>query len=90
MALTLLAGAVSAQEFKDRQARVVEQAREVDILERLRLVKSEHEIPFVRRASAVGNVWMRTMMEAIEPGRTEGRSWGRGCGSWPPPAAFRT
>jgi Xaa-Pro aminopeptidase len=49
-----------------------------DILERLRLVKSEHEIPHVRRASAVGNVWMRTMMEAIEPGRTEGEVVGEG------------
>jgi Xaa-Pro dipeptidase len=49
-----------------------------DILERLRLVKSEHELPLVRRASAVGNVWMRTMMEAIEPGRTEGEVVGEG------------
>lgn len=49
-----------------------------DILERLRLVKSEHELPLVRRASQVGNLWMRTMMEAIEPGRTEGEIVGEG------------
>ena len=49
-----------------------------EILERLRLVKSEHGIPDVRRASTVGNLWMRTMMEAIEPGRTEGEVVGEG------------
>jgi Xaa-Pro dipeptidase len=49
-----------------------------DILERLRLVKSAAELPFVRRASEVGSRWMRTMMEAIEPGRSEGEVVGEG------------
>jgi Xaa-Pro aminopeptidase len=49
-----------------------------DILERMRLVKSPAEVPFMRRASAIGNMWMRTMMEAIEPGRTEGEIVGEG------------
>jgi len=49
-----------------------------EILERLRLVKSDAELEHVRHASTVGNRWMRAMMEAIEPGRTEGEVVGEG------------
>lgn len=49
-----------------------------DIVERLRMVKSEAELENMRRASAVGNRWMQSMMEAVEPGRTEGEVVGEG------------
>ena len=48
------------------------------ILERLRLVKSAWELERLRRAAAVGVEWMRTMLEAVEPGRTEGDIVGEG------------
>lgn len=41
------------------------------ILEPLHRVKSPVELERMRHASAVGSAWMRAMMEAIEPGRTE-------------------
>ena len=49
-----------------------------DILERMRMVKSPAELELIRRAADVGIGWMRTMMEAVEPGRTEGEVIGEG------------
>jgi Xaa-Pro aminopeptidase len=49
-----------------------------DILERLRMVKSQSELAEIRRAAEVGIGWMRTMMEAVVPGRTEGEVIGDG------------
>jgi Xaa-Pro aminopeptidase len=49
-----------------------------DILETLRMVKSENEIQLIRHAATVGVEWMRTMMEAVEPGKTEGEVVGEG------------
>jgi Xaa-Pro aminopeptidase len=49
-----------------------------DILETLRRVKSENEIRIIKHAAAVGVEWMRTMMEAVEAGRTEGDVVGEG------------
>jgi len=49
-----------------------------DILDRLRMVKSESELTLIRRAAEVGIGWMDTMMEALEPGRTEGEVVGEG------------
>jgi Xaa-Pro aminopeptidase len=49
-----------------------------DILERMRMVKSESELALIRRAAEVGVGWVKTMMESIEPGRTEGEVIGEG------------
>jgi Xaa-Pro aminopeptidase len=49
-----------------------------DILERMRMVKSPAELELIRRAAEVGVGWVRTMMEAVEPGRTEGEVIGDG------------
>lgn len=49
-----------------------------EILERMRMVKSSAELELVRRAAEVGIGWMRTMLEAVEPGRTEGDVVGEG------------
>lgn len=49
-----------------------------EILERMRMVKSPAELELIRRAAEVGISWMETMMEAIEPGRTEGEVVGEG------------
>lgn len=49
-----------------------------EILERMRMVKSAAELELIRRAADVGVGWMRTMMEAVEPGRTEGEIVGEG------------
>jgi Xaa-Pro aminopeptidase len=49
-----------------------------DILERLRMVKSEYELKFVRHAATVGAGWLTTTMEAVEPGKTEGEFVGEG------------
>jgi len=49
-----------------------------DILDRMRWVKSPAELELIRRAADVGVGWMRTMMEAVEPGRTEGEVIGEG------------
>jgi len=51
-----------------------------EILERLRMVKSDGELELIRRAAEVGVGWMRTMMEAVEPRRTEGEVIGEGLG----------
>ncbi len=48
------------------------------ILESLRSVKSEAELTLLRHAADVGVEWMRTMMEAVAPGRTEGDVVGEG------------
>ena len=49
-----------------------------DILERMRMVKSDGELELIRRAAEVGVGWMRAMMEAVKPGRTEGEVVGEG------------
>jgi Xaa-Pro aminopeptidase len=49
-----------------------------DILERQRLVKSEAELEFMRRAAEVGVEWMNTSMGAIAEGRTEADVVGEG------------
>jgi Xaa-Pro aminopeptidase len=60
-----------------------------DILERLRVVKSEAELEFMREAARVGVEWMNVTMEALVEGRTEGDAVGEGLrylasqGGWP-------
>lgn len=49
-----------------------------DIVGRMRMVKSEAELGLIRRAAEIGVGWMQTMMEAVEPGRTEGEVVGDG------------
>jgi Xaa-Pro dipeptidase len=49
-----------------------------EILERMRMVKSAAELDLIRRAADVGVGWMKAMMEAAEPGRTEGEVIGEG------------
>ncbi len=49
-----------------------------DILETLRRVKSGGEIAIMKHAAAVGVEWMRTMMEAVQAGKTEGDFVGEG------------
>jgi len=49
-----------------------------DIVERLRMVKSEAEIELLRDAAAVGVGWMDAMLAVVEPGRTEGEVVGEG------------
>ncbi len=49
-----------------------------DILENLRKVKSENEVRIIKHAAAVGVEWMRTMMEAVQAGKTEGDFVGEG------------
>jgi Xaa-Pro aminopeptidase len=48
------------------------------ILTRLRLIKSAHEVALLRDASRIGCDWMRVMLEAAQPGRTEGEIVGEG------------
>ncbi len=48
------------------------------ILTRLRLIKSAHEVALLREASRIGGEWMRVMIEAAQPGRTEGEIVGEG------------
>ena len=43
-----------------------------DILETLRRVKSPAELELLREAADVGCHWMNAIMDAVEPGRTEG------------------
>lgn len=49
-----------------------------DILVGLRQIKSAAEVELMRHAAAVGVEWLRIMMEAIEPGKTEGDIVGDG------------
>jgi Xaa-Pro dipeptidase len=48
------------------------------ILTRLRLIKSAHEVALLRDASRIGCEWMQVMLEAAQPGRTEGEVVGEG------------
>ena len=48
------------------------------ILTALRLVKSAHEIELLRDASRIGCEWMQVVLEAAQPGRTEGEVAGEG------------
>ena len=41
------------------------------MIEPLQRVKSAAELDCLRYSNAVGSAWMKTMMEAVEPGRTE-------------------
>lgn len=49
-----------------------------DLLARLRLVKSPHEIALLREASRIGCAWMEIMLASAQPGRTEGEVVGEG------------
>jgi Xaa-Pro dipeptidase len=49
-----------------------------DVLKDIRMVKSDAELSLIRRATAIGVEWMRTMMEAAVPGVTEGDVVGEG------------
>jgi Xaa-Pro aminopeptidase len=48
------------------------------ILTRLRLIKSPHEVALLKEASRIGCEWMKVMLEAAQPGRTEGEVVGEG------------
>jgi Xaa-Pro aminopeptidase len=49
-----------------------------EIVERMRMVKSEAELEMVRRAAEVGVGWVKALIEAAEPGRTQGEVAGEG------------
>ena len=49
-----------------------------DILTRLRLIKSAHEVALLKEASRIGCEWMQVMLDTAEPGRTEGEIVGEG------------
>jgi Xaa-Pro aminopeptidase len=49
-----------------------------DILERQRLVKSDAELAFMRRAAVVGVEWMNTTLNAVVEGRTDAEAVGEG------------
>lgn len=49
-----------------------------DILHEHRLRKSDAELALMREASVVGTKWASTILEAMEPGRTEGECIGEG------------
>ncbi|RKF48322.1 Xaa-Pro peptidase family protein [Paraburkholderia fungorum] len=48
------------------------------ILTALRLVKSPHEIELLKDASRIGCEWMQVVLDAAQPGRTEGEVAGEG------------
>lgn len=48
------------------------------ILTALRLVKSAHEIELLKDASRIGCEWMQVVLDAAQPGRTEGEVAGEG------------
>ena len=48
------------------------------ILSRLRLIKSPHEVALLKEASRIGCDWMQVMLDAAQPGRTEGEIVGEG------------
>lgn len=48
------------------------------IMTRLRVIKSDHEIELLREASRIGCEWMQVVLDAAEPGRTEGEIAGEG------------
>ncbi len=64
--------------FADQLGRRVETPAADDILERLRVIKSEAELGCLRRSAAVGVEWMNTTMNAIREGRTQGDVVGEG------------
>lgn len=49
-----------------------------DLLEEMRMVKSESELDLMRYAARAGCAWMSAMFEAAEPGRTEAEVVGAG------------
>ena len=49
-----------------------------ELLVRLRLVKSEHEISLLREASRIGCEWVMRTLQAAVPGATEGEAVGEG------------
>lgn len=49
-----------------------------EIVEQMKMVKSPAELELIRHAAEVGIGWMSTMMEAVEPGRTQGDVVGEG------------
>jgi Xaa-Pro aminopeptidase len=48
------------------------------ILTRLRLIKSDYEVELLRDASRIGCEWMKIVLDAAQPGRTEGEVAGEG------------
>lgn len=48
------------------------------ILTALRLVKSPHEVALLKDASRIGCEWMQVVLDAAQPGRTEGEIAGEG------------
>lgn len=48
------------------------------ILTALRLIKSSYEVELLREASRIGCAWMQVMLEAAQPGMTEGEIVGEG------------
>ncbi len=48
------------------------------ILGKIRLIKSAHEVELLRDASRIGCEWMEVMLQASQPGRTEGEIVGEG------------
>jgi Xaa-Pro aminopeptidase len=48
------------------------------VIARLRWIKSAHEVDLLRDASRIGCEWMLVMLEAAQPGRTEGEIVGEG------------
>jgi Xaa-Pro aminopeptidase len=66
---TLLARAHA--ELAERLGPEVELRWADDLLEGLRVIKSDSELAMMRHAARVGGEWMRRTLEAAEPGRTE-------------------
>lgn len=72
-------GMVGEGAFLERHRRLVEAkvGERLDfvaadaVIEPLQRVKSPAELDCLRYSNAVGSAWMKTMMEAVEPGRTE-------------------
>jgi Xaa-Pro dipeptidase len=73
---TLLASSRDLIEERLRHPLDLQQAD--DILERMRMIKSEGEIAVMRRSAEVGCECMNLMMEAVRPGVTEGEIVGEG------------
>lgn len=68
----------SYQIMEERLGHPIQTEPADDILENLRKIKSEGEISIMRHAADVGVGWMRTMMESVEAGKTEGEVVGEG------------
>jgi Xaa-Pro aminopeptidase len=65
-------------QVEDGAGRALDVTPADDILERERLVKSDAELAFMRRAAAVGVEWMNTTMSAVAEGRTDADAVGEG------------